>query len=532
LTCSPSSQNWFQNRRAKEKLQIKKNREFEAQQAAERAASDDSNASDDQDEGPVSEYYGNSNHSQALQASSASFPSTSATSDGLRLVLPESTDSLEADVLSAVDSVSPSVKSESFIPDEYPSPKSGPFSADTSGLGFTTLPPNFQVVPPQSATGFESHISSPVGSVNETAGHAQIHDFDSPHPGHLHVFGRLDSIPENILAPTPTFPSQLLLAEMAAKEESDSEGVLDHFQCLPADESSAVPTPSDSPDMRFKSPPPPANLASRRNKGVPAQLSTTALRSYSYGPKTGLDMSRADTASPMRRVASATGPLPSRIHKPSVGSAPRSPLYLERTKDALMRSLHGARSPVLGSLNTALSPVTSSECSMPGQEAREQTVSSSASDDEQRYTFGAGPASSFLRLDSTLKTPPGTPGIASGFPEQMISIETPWNYNPPDEQLITPGLGSFGSEEFSMAPSAPGYIIHSQPPTPGFAPNVGSMYFPFTMGGNAASSSEYTFPGESYTAADCSAKSSPGQPKSKLFQFTPNVTPQDYTAER
>ena len=133
---------------------------------------------------------------------------------------------------------------------------------------------------------------------------------------------------------------------------------------------SPVSTDQSSPttDLRFKSPPPPANIASRRNKHLPAQLNPTALRSI-YGPKTGLDKAlRTEAPSPMRRIASASGMMPGRIQKAIMAcSSPRSPIYLERTKDALMRSLHDTRSPTLQSLNTAMSPVTPGDGSVCSQ---------------------------------------------------------------------------------------------------------------------------------------------------------------------
>ncbi len=59
---------------------MKKTREFKAQQAAEQTASD-SDSPDAQEEGTVSEYYGSSQHTQPLQASSAAFPGSEAPRD-------------------------------------------------------------------------------------------------------------------------------------------------------------------------------------------------------------------------------------------------------------------------------------------------------------------------------------------------------------------------------------------------------------------------------------------------------------------
>jgi len=516
-------QNWFQNRRAKEK-QIKRTREYEARQAAERSASD-SVVDNQEKDGQMTEYYGSSNHSQELKASSAAFPGSANLGQPLQLFSPEQDDGLPRDSVVGDGSLSPSDEDEdAFAAEEYASPTMMPFAAEPSELSFPALVTGF--LPQQAGAVVETHMPSPDGS---------IHDHHAGHPENtLDTFAPFTgTAADNIIAPVPTFPSQLLAGDaLSIHLDIKSEQPSEHSHELTSGETSHMQTPPDSKDLRFKSPPPPSNIASRRNKGVPAQLNSNALRSYSYGPKTGVEMcKRADAPSPMRRVASATGFLPSRIQKSSFGAAPRSPMYLERTKDALVRSLQGARSPMLASLNTALSPVANSDCSLPlPQDAREATVSSSASDDEQGYTYGPSHGA-FFRFDATLKTPPSTPGLGRGFPEQIVSMESAWNYPTSDEPLITPGLGSFGSEEFSMAPAAPGYIIQSQPPTPSFAPGIGPSYFPWSLSGAAPGNAEYTFPGESYLTADVSAKSSPGQPKSRQFQFQ-NVTPQDFSAEK
>ncbi len=425
-----------------------------------------------------------------------------------------------------------------MVGDGYPSPKSMPFpGTDHLDLAFTPLTNGLMPSQPPPSD-FEGQTQSRRGSGIAT--NQLPSDFETARRmSSLDGFDQFTAAVtvDSIVAPIPaTLPSQLLMADSMDLSSPPHE-FLGHEQ-LEADglglDTTSPRSPQSVADLRFKSPPPPTNIASRRNRGVPAQLNPTALRSYSYGPKTGIDMTKRHEASPMRRISSATGSLPGRIRKPSLGATPRSPLYLERTKDALMRSLQGTtRSPVMGSINMTLSPVTPSDClASTRQGAREATVSSSTSDDEQRYTFGV-PQSSFLRFDSTLKTPPGTPGIGQTLSSEQVAVmeQPPCYYFHPDEPLITPGLGSFGSEEFSMAPTAPGYLVQSQPPTPSFAPGIGPTYFPWVVSGSAPSNTEYTFPGE-YMPADVSAKSSPGQPKSKQFQFTQNITPQDFSTEK
>src|SRR3569833_1295128 len=119
---------WFQNRRAKEK-QMKKTRELEAQQDAERAASGlDSERPKEQDGGPVAEYYGASHHSQALQASSTAFLRDITPNQPLDIFIPEQ---IESGLSCNFD-----ISSEDALflaQDEHPSHKSSPSQA--AGLG-------------------------------------------------------------------------------------------------------------------------------------------------------------------------------------------------------------------------------------------------------------------------------------------------------------------------------------------------------------------------------------------------------------
>ena len=85
------------------------------------------------------------------------------------------------------------------------------------------------------------------------------------------------------------------------------------------------------------------------------------------------------------------------------------------------------------------------------RDAREATISSSASDEEQRYMLGSA-QTPFFGMDA-LKSPPETPGVRQ-YPEQPVchnAIEGTWSYAPRDEPLVTPGLGSFGSDEFALS---------------------------------------------------------------------------------
>lgn len=508
----PRINNWFQNRRAKEK-QMRKLKEFEAQQAAEMSGSDM-----------------DSPEQEMLQASSAVFPGSDPASPEEDAEVDFSikqehsptseTNSCDQFPIEEVSPISPEETHPSVQDtDAYPSPRSLPFqSIENVDMGLRHLASPFIPSHPED---FSHPISEP--SNEQPASEIEVNDQvdKAQFFAQYSASGNYDSI----VAPIPAFPSQLVAVEAAA--HGFEAGAQDYSGLPMQDTPPHTSSPTVPEDLRFKSPPPPANLASRRNRGIPGQLTPTALRTFSFGPKTGIEMpKRTDTASPMRRIASATGTM-HRIQKAAFSAAPRSPLFIERTREALMRSMQGSRSPILHSLNTALSPVTSHDGL---QGTREATVSSSASDDEQRYTLGGAQH----QAPFFMKTPPTTPGLGRTFPEPMLAIDSAWNY-PTDEPLITPGLGSFGSEEFSMAPSVPSYVVNSQPATPSYpsgGSGVGPTYFPFSMNGVGPSHSEYTFPGDSYALPESAVRLSPTQSKSKQFQFTQNITPQDFTIEK
>lgn len=526
--------NWFQNRRAKAK-QIKRTQEFEAQNSTEQAPSE-SGSPEDHGEGSVSEFYGMSNHSQPLQASSASFDDNISSDQTSHPLSSQEEDDSSASVMSSLDQGVESVEdeeNEAFTQEEYPSPSSLHYQqSDGSGAAFqpvaasfipTHPTDNFHNMMPYASSEMTDHshpaslpISSP-GTYSATHGHVSgLQGFGQFTQTPCMNDGSMSSFPPQYAAEdidTSSFKSEgHVMSELGSPDISVK---LEHLSPSSVSQTSPV-----SADLRFKSPPPPADIATRRKLAKPAQLNPSAFRSYSYGPRTGIDMPRrSEAASPMRRIASATGSMPPRIQKLTLGSAPRSPMFTERNKEAFLQSLQGA-----------LSPVTPNEATHANhQGVRETTVSSNSSDEESRYTFGAShnPYFQAASVPSSIKTPPGTPGIHSQFP--MNNMDAAWNFMPSDEPLVTPGLGSFGSDmDFPAASSAPGYAA-SQPTTPSFPPSIGPTYYPM-FNGNGAASLEYKFP-DSYNT-ESSARSSPLQAHSRHFQFTQNITPQDFSHER
>jgi len=524
---------------------MKKTAEFEAQQARQRAVSEP-NSSDDHDQGVTGEVYGLSRHRQQLGLSTAEFDEPDGSNDDSDEAESDRQQSVfeEPDVgglglgHSQHTTGSPaSSDSDGFIHIKYDDDSSAAHATHMmSGATHSATGPDvFEVEQRQEE--FHTPVPYTLGLDPSHLGNGimpQTYDIISAQTG-------MDTFSERSfydISSVPQFPSQLI-TEAIARNNNDSSA---HNQPLevyikpenvsPCSVAASLPAPAD---LRFKSPPPPADIASRRNMRRPAPLGLSAIRGCA-GPKTGIDAPRrSETASPMRRISSATGGLPGRIQKTFVNNGgPRSPFMMERTKEALYQSLQSSHPPAVAPLSNAMSPVSPADANSHG--LCEKTATTNASDDEHGFAFGpVGAISGFpvYKSDSNMKTPPDTPALAANFPEHFFpsSVEQAWNFGPHDEPLPTPSLCSHGGSEleFSVAPQMPGYVA-SQPVTPSFPPSIGPTYGGFFGGGNMANA-EYTFP-DSYPP-ESEARSSPGGPlKSRQFQFAQNITPQDFNAEK
>jgi hypothetical protein len=526
-------QNWFQNRRAKEK-QMRKTAEFEAQQARERAASE-SKSSDDQDQGVVSEFYGLNNQHQPLGLSTASFGDDS--------------DAVESDDTAAEGEFADSTAS---LGGESPaSSDSGSFvhikddpsaSPAHQSRGLVHLAPPVAVAHPFSEPHAQAAFQQPTAFAYRPANTIAVDGLPRPHFDTLPCHSSIRINDAATFSPynnrdyfaTPSvsqFPSEMLGSNLTRnggnrllRHETSTESLTRSDAVSP---SSIPDSPSTVSELRFKSPPPPADIASRRKMRRPAPLlGLTSLRG-GPGPKTGIEAPRrADTASPMRRISSATGSLCGRVQKTFMGSGgPRSPFAMDRNKEALLQSLQSTQAPIMASLNDAMSPMSS------------DGMGTNASDDKLGYPFSSLGAVNGLPLyngdAAAARTPPDTPGLQTHFHEPYLpnSFDHAWNFVPQDEPLPTPSLCSHGGSEleFSMAPQLPGYVA-SQPVTPSFPPSVGPTYAGY-FGTSLGHNTEYHFP-DSYPA-ESSARSSPvAPPRSKQFQFAQNITPQDFNTDK
>ncbi|KAI5920675.1 hypothetical protein F4810DRAFT_409473 [Camillea tinctor] len=293
--------------------------------------------------------------------------------------------------------------------------------------------------------------------------------------------------------------------------------------------SHGMPTPTDS----FKSPPPPANIASRRNIPRPAALQAASLRHRSYNlgcvPKTAMDGSkRGDPSSPaaaIRRISSGT--IPSRIQKSSIG--PRSPMIFSRNAEALLQ--YHARSPVGASTATfpgAAPPTPMTPAVIDQQSLREPTVSSTCSDDGSLMLGGVVSPNMMqeIKTESNLKTPPSTPGLMTNFAAQNFNVNPFGNGVDfsADQPIFTPYYTEFPDLSLRNVPSYVELSDGSVPATPMYPSMVGSIHEHGSFG-NTMGNTQYDWDANESVI---SPKSSPGQPRSKQIQFTQNMTPQDY----
>jgi hypothetical protein len=219
----------------------------------------------------------------------------------------------------------------------------------------------------------------------------------------------------------------------------------------------------------------------------------------------------------MRRVASASGTLSGRVQKPMSAMAPRSPF----SREHFLQNLQRTQSPVLESLSGTASPRV---LELP---TREATVSSCTSDEDGLYMLNS--AAPIQLSEQAIASPPVTPGFHATHFEPVFPYAAagPLSF-PRDDSCLTPGLASNGSE-FELSLPAPGaYTCASQPVTPSFPGHHGMAHnFWAPLGANLAPGAlEYAFP---ESLADIShGRLSPGPAKAKQFQFTQNVTPQDF----
>ncbi|KAK7744195.1 hypothetical protein SLS53_003716 [Cytospora paraplurivora] len=561
----PKVNNWFQNRRAREK-QLHRVQAYEASQAADFAAPESEciNPKEEELDHPVSsEFYTLSHRSQALQPSSAPFSDAGASSERY----------------------GPSCSSHDGQDDE----ELGVESSETSSVGTYSRPHENdrigQVIEsdyqhlqqsrmlPSSQTNIFSTSNVPLIATNLGDQQGTLSSSPDTYTGHrdqLYHPPRDPFISEftpDALNPLPTIKPEARRSECfisstsfivpsteafginimgqdqaengSSRRQSEASGVSSIDALSPDMIPQASPSPQQ-PGMTEEPTSPNSSIASRRKLRPPQRLNQTALRNYPNGPKTGIEgPRRPETYGPVRRAASANGPLSSKITK---SCTPVSPLSPRSFGPNLLEQI--AKASSLNSTSHAF-----------GDPSDTSPVRSNL---EQQYLSADAPRLSFQQssipvssLGEYATRPPSAPDYAQevvfsgiqaqgfqAFNHPGFTLDT--SYGPSSEEaLTTPGLSQFGSEvEFPMSLSAPRYV-ESEPATPSFIPGA--------VRGTSATQSQ-TFPAfklDSPPQGDIFPWSrSPDQQlptwknslaqlsetQSQSFQFQPNVTPQNFNS--
>ncbi|KAI2624780.1 hypothetical protein GGS21DRAFT_316607 [Xylaria nigripes] len=532
----PRINNWFQNRRAKAK-QERKQEEYEARRAAEKSASEPTSPDEDASSGTTDSLREGSR--KLSRSSSAAFPQVSSPSQTADASQDENdeddehedvneiiTDRLEdANSVCVASSVSPHTEiAESFhspLPVEFPQSDAANFTQNHNPNGYLQT---------RSMSDY-GLFSLPMGHGSNTVAHDQNsemhHGLSSRMERSMSTEAYTPQHYNNMHATSLPSASAATVFFSPVSNNDTCDVSENPFDASASPESShgveGMPTPTDS----FRSPPPPANIASRRNIPRPATLQAASLRSRSFNmPKTGLEGSkRMDMTSPvssMRRISSATGLGQGRIQKSSSG--PRSP-YFGRNAEALLQYHNNSRSPV--NSNTppfpgAAPPTPMTPALFEHSHGREPVVMSASPEDNS--FLGVGVAPQFvpeIKEEHELKTPPTTPGMMADYGTRYVNNTFNSGFNITDQPLLTP----FFNSEFPdlTIHHVPAYVETSEadPTTPVYASMMGSN------GYNSNVMTNTQFDWETNESV-ISSRSSPGYAKSKQIQFTPNMTPQDY----
>lgn len=523
-------QNWFQNRRAKEKSNRRTAEYAAREEAAQRESTEGTTSQSPEDQGqgeredsatlgdyqrPVlsSARIGDADEEEEKDVSEGQRSFKSETDEAAHIPLPALDEDTESTPYSDTDDFG--------VVDRYP--HSPPSSIDIQQQQqFELESPSSNVTHPFEYQGLENFYSlapTPLNDLRSVTPQdmetAWFHGLPQAHPP-TDYFGSCMQPMALLNAPAP-------MAMAHAEQEQQCEMPMKEFvnveQLSSPVSMSQTPPPARDLNQRFRSPRP-INIAARRQQRPQALGLAAARRISNCGPKTGIDMPRrgAEDTTPMRRTASATGSIPRRMPR-TAGPGPLSPRTMEQD---MILSLQGMRSP---SYKNSASPISPSRADTPA------TNSSSDEHNNMACTNFVAPLPTRFGDHAIINTPPVTPGLNLGF-----HGFNNWSYNPHEPPPLTPSLCSRGGSEVDFPGSShiPSYVA-SQPATPGFPRDAFGPGFRFLGSGSHGAMSnvpEYHFP-ESYMM-ESSVASSPsgGQPGSKHFQFAQNVTPQDFSNEK
>lgn len=580
-----TSQNWFQNRRAKRK-QEKKQEAYEAGQAQEVLAYSEPSSPDN--------FYGSSYFSDSnllpLQHA-ATFPMMSGPPPPVASYNPQYTDPPSASMeslhrtMAAAQAASQHHEFAGQFEEEHDSMTNfgGALLHATSNDDRAQFPAGDGLSHFEENHGFSSYDSTYSNTLYSSSSQ------QLPEPQHLSTADQTPTPFHNYSAPSggdtsgthvlASFPSQLLPSQShdglpsqpqenndsKSPEETNGSSLSIGFKYDVAESESSNSPPPPPSTIPFKSPPPPTDLASRRKKAVkPAALTALTadpLRGRpSLGPRTVSHAegfrrpSDSPISSPMRRVISAGGNrsvVSGRVAKSGIESAQRSPINTNGFADArsfMEHNYHTTRHPPSltagSSLNSSLAPPTpmsprEREMTLVKRDGSRSTAS--PVENGMNFVFNTGVPGCFTSIeDQNLASPPETPQahmaihpVGNGWPTAVDFQDKQWHYEVPDEPLYTPAQDSFSIE---LQMPQPSYLSSlSQPVTPAFG-----QFNPNFMFGSESpqyktespqyqlssqSHSEYSFPDSHYPGAMMST--SP-MTKQKTFQFS-NTTAADFS---
>ncbi|KAI1105182.1 hypothetical protein F4804DRAFT_149267 [Jackrogersella minutella] len=531
----PRINNWFQNRRAKAK-QERKQEEYEARRAAEKGSAEPVSPDEGSPSG-ASDHAGDSVR-RRVQPSSAIFPDMDSSSQA-------------ADTCGDNDDSDDS-SADSDCPDSPPpqmhsvSPQNDvddAFQLDFTMTNFSH-PHGLPTYPTENMGDFSSFLSTQQSAENADRDDSStnfINSLPSPdeqcetsghHGSQFSIMMDTDFSSTATVTPClqsqPTFNTPGMNGNHMESIQGHGEMSTPINEGQPAMIHQGIPTPDS-----FKSPPPPANIASRRNIPRPANLQTNlssrgrnlntagVSKATLDGPKR---MDPSSPASAMRRIVSTAGNIHGRIQKSSSGQ--RSPMVFNRSAEALLnfRTRSPAGVGIIPPLSGATPPTPMTPAVIDPQVIQEPMVSSGSDDNAFHSLLGANlPAGMMnMKFDSNLKTPPSTPNLMSQMAHHNYNAN---HFYPkvelhPDHALRTP----YYQTEFSNMniPNVPSYAEinddGSMPTTPLYPNMMGPV-----QEQRACSQFDWT------ANESVNPKYSPSQSRSQQIQFTQNITPQDYT---
>lgn len=528
----PRINNWFQNRRAKAK-QERKQKEYEARRRAEKASSEPTSPDDETPSSGASENGGESAR-QHKQPSSALFPNI------------DSKEDLDDGSPASDDHDSPLAQDDAnTVKGQTSSDLQSPLTLDFTQPELSDFTESDYLCRPMDD--FGSYIPSQHGMGHNGPDEqpANLNSSSAPSPDEQcttggHYERRYSAMDADFLVNSTTSPyiqSQTAFSTpMMTGNRLETLSIPNECANTPVSGHPGMSATADS----FRSPPPPANIASRRNIPRPATIQTGTMRSRSYnlggGPKTAVDGSRrVDSSSPVasiRRIVSTAG-MHARIQKST--ATQRSPMVFNRNPEALLH--YHARSPVGAVAATfpgAAPPTPNTPAVLEQQGIREPTVSSTSSDDAPYFFNGLSSGMMpEIKVDSNLKTPPSTPGLLTQFnnanyPSNPYTATTV-DY-PTDQPIMTP----FFQSEFNDF-SIRGLPVYTEandgslPSTPLYPNMFGAMQDQSLYAHGSTGNTQFDWDANESVN---SSKSSPNQPRSKQIQFTQNMTPQDYNSHQ